>query len=275
MYGAMGTRRSRFIAGIYNFCDRWCGKCPYTGQCLLFAETERTRQSGRSCEEGPSSLMHNLRTRVPAAWRLLRMGRVRRYGSVDGLAAHYVTPPTSPTDAGRITRTGRFEPLVLAGHVYTAMVDSWMHDRLDWLGNHRVSRLVPLQARSRPVGVAADGSELSDAVSVVLWDRALIPAKLARAMSGGGGEPSDVNGSAKVALLSMDRSLVAWHTLHRHRRSEGDLVRPLVTHLSKLRVDTEARFPNARSFRRPGFDETGKSASEDGHPARPGRRGAC
>src|SRR4030042_2961488 len=27
----------RFIPGIYNYCDRWCERCPQTAHCLNFA----------------------------------------------------------------------------------------------------------------------------------------------------------------------------------------------------------------------------------------------
>jgi len=27
----------RFIQSIYNYCDRWCERCPFTARCLNFA----------------------------------------------------------------------------------------------------------------------------------------------------------------------------------------------------------------------------------------------
>src|SRR4030065_1275283 len=31
----------RFIPGIYNYCDRWCERCPQTSRCLNFAMSEK------------------------------------------------------------------------------------------------------------------------------------------------------------------------------------------------------------------------------------------
>src|ERR1700730_17566910 len=31
------ARNSDFISGIYNYCDRWCERCPFTARCLVFA----------------------------------------------------------------------------------------------------------------------------------------------------------------------------------------------------------------------------------------------
>jgi predicted protein tyrosine phosphatase len=25
----------KFIPGIYNYCDRWCERCPFTSRCLI------------------------------------------------------------------------------------------------------------------------------------------------------------------------------------------------------------------------------------------------
>ena len=30
----------RIIRGIYNYCDRWCERCPFTSRCLNFATSE-------------------------------------------------------------------------------------------------------------------------------------------------------------------------------------------------------------------------------------------
>ena len=29
-----------FISGIYNYCDRWCERCPFTSRCLVFAQEQ-------------------------------------------------------------------------------------------------------------------------------------------------------------------------------------------------------------------------------------------
>ena len=30
----------QFIPGIFNYCDRWCERCPFTARCLNFALSE-------------------------------------------------------------------------------------------------------------------------------------------------------------------------------------------------------------------------------------------
>ena len=71
--------------------------------------------------------------------------------------------------------------------------------------------------------------------------------------------PKDSDGSAKIALIAMDRSISAWAGL---RETLGDdSVLDLLVQLTRLRRETEALFPNARRFVRPGFDESVRRAS--------------
>ena len=72
--------------------------------------------------------------------------------------------------------------------------------------------------------------------------------------------PSDADGSARVALVGIDRSLAAWACLREdfgggEEDWENDPVFEIMLLLDCLRRRTEAQFPRAREFKRPGFDE--------------------
>ena len=71
---------------------------------------------------------------------------------------------------------------------------------------------------------------------------------------GDDGYPSDADGSAKVALIALDRSIAAWARLRGHLAAEGDAILDLLVQLERLRRATERVFPQARAFQRPGFD---------------------
>src|SRR5678815_335175 len=32
------VKNPQFISGIYNYCDRWCERCPFSSRCLLYAQ---------------------------------------------------------------------------------------------------------------------------------------------------------------------------------------------------------------------------------------------
>jgi len=66
---------------------------------------------------------------------------------------------------------------------------------------------------------------------------------------------NDSNGSAKIALISIDKSMAAWETLRAIFPETEDDMLDLLAVLVKLRKGLEEAFPNAEAFLRPGFDE--------------------
>ena len=67
--------------------------------------------------------------------------------------------------------------------------------------------------------------------------------------------PADHDGSAKVALLGMERSHAAWLELAAQRLGVSGQIEPFIADLIWLSDELERVFPNARAFVRPGFDE--------------------
>jgi hypothetical protein len=62
-------------------------------------------------------------------------------------------------------------------------------------------------------------------------------------------------GSAKIALIAIDRSIAALgYMLERMPEYEDDLLNFLIT-LSKIKNKVLAAFPKAMEFKRPGFDD--------------------
>jgi hypothetical protein len=96
---------------------------------------------------------------------------------------------------------------------------------------------------------------------IVDADQRLIYVKLCRAASGTiraeGADldymQQDADGSAKVAIIGIERSMAAWATLLRRFPDHEDGLFALGT-LRQLLRQVEAAFPHARVFRRPGFD---------------------
>ncbi|MCK4652949.1 MAG: hypothetical protein KAU01_00720, partial [Candidatus Cloacimonetes bacterium] len=65
-------------------------------------------------------------------------------------------------------------------------------------------------------------------------------------------------GSAKVALIGIDRSIGAWGQMLKHFPYYENKIIKLISFLERLRQIVEKRFPKARDFIRPGFDEIKK-----------------
>jgi hypothetical protein len=66
----------------------------------------------------------------------------------------------------------------------------------------------------------------------------------------------DSDGSAKIALIAMDRSISAWAGLREALGDDPDGILDLLAQLAAIRRETEKLFPAARAFVRAGFDES-------------------
>ena len=108
-----------------------------------------------------------------------------------------------------------------------------------------------------------EATGLEDAVQVIRWYQHQIYVKLMRAVRGELREeqeildefPKDSNGSAKVALIAIDRSIAAWGEIRNHFPLFNKDIMDLLLHLERLRRKVEKVFPAAREFIRPGFDK--------------------
>ena len=103
---------------------------------------------------------------------------------------------------------------------------------------------------------------ITDAVEVIKWYQNQIYVKLERAFYSSFGDedvnfdnfPKDSDGSAKVALIGIDRSIAAWGKLQNLFFEKEDEILRILIYLLKLRNNVETKFPNARNFKRVGFD---------------------
>ena len=88
----------------------------------------------------------------------------------------------------------------------------------------------------------------------------MIPAKIARAMHGIGmaspdepDEPTDHDGSAKVALIAIERSRAAWQQIA--SKDPSSTTAAAIEELNWLEREVDRTFPKAKTFVRPAFDE--------------------
>jgi len=97
-----------------------------------------------------------------------------------------------------------------------------------------------------------------DAIEVVKWYSLFIGAKTHRATS-----PNDFDnefelddklGTTKIALIAIDRSIEALSFIYKEIPEKEYQILDFLVLLSKLKKGLEAKFPEARNFKRPGFD---------------------
>jgi hypothetical protein len=106
-----------------------------------------------------------------------------------------------------------------------------------------------------------NADQILDAIETVCWYHFFVYLKIRRALSGhfemeeDKFSEEDMNGSAKITLIAIDRSIEAFTLLDDHLTSHRPEMAGFVELLIGLRDDIELFFPDARSFMRPGLDE--------------------
>jgi hypothetical protein len=222
------------ISGIYNYCDRWCERCPLTSRCLVYA-TEQEED-----DDSPE----NRDIRNEAFWK--KLGSVfqetRKMIAEWARDAGVDLTDRSTEDEVRYQRKRQLvdnHPLAKAGKKYANAAGDWFREF-----DHE------------------HAESLEEAREVIQWYQYQIAVKTMRALSGRREEldedselPKDSDGSAKVALIGIDRSIAAWRLMQLSLPQRAETIITLILQLEKLRTRLEHGFPNARDFVRPGFDE--------------------
>jgi len=123
-----------------------------------------------------------------------------------------------------------------------------------------MSRIRLISSRQNP---AKETVNITDAIGIIGWYQYQVHVKLVRACESAAKEainhdglPKDSDGSAKVALIGIDRSIAAWKILLTHLTADKSEIIHLIKLLENLKNRVENRFPCARNFIRPGFDES-------------------
>lgn len=229
------------ISGIYNYCDRWCERCPLTSRCLVYA-TEQ--------EDDNSFPGNDLRNE--AFWQKLSVifQETREMIVEWAKEAGVDLNGSSDEDESRQHRKRQLvdnHPLTKAGKKYANTASDWFRE-LDQMFE-----------------VSENFEQLEDAREVVQWYQYQIAVKTMRALSGRREElegdpeivefPKDSDGSAKVALIGVDRSIAAWRMMQLSLPERAASIVPLILQLERLRNRLDKAFPEARDFVRPGFDE--------------------
>jgi len=239
------------ISGIYNYCDRWCERCPLTSRCLVYA-TEQVDH-----HDSPES--HDLRNET--FWRRLTsvladtQEMINEWAKEAGIDLCHV-PEEEPRTRKRRRQLVDNHPLARAGKKYANAASDWFREFDQTI---EISDLRATEADREQL------EQFEDAREVIQWYQYQIAVKTMRALSCGsdGWEdepemadfPKDSDGSAKVALIGIDRSIAAWRLVQLSLPDRVDSTVPLILQLERLRKRVENSFPEARDFVRPGFDE--------------------
>lgn len=252
------AKNPKFIPGIYNYCDSWCERCEFTSRCMNYAVDEEEFDSPESKDIDNKAFWDKLGEVLKVTLEMVKEDAEEMEVDLDAIDNEQFAKQEE-----QIHQFVENQPYTKAAFAYIEMVDKWFDSNKALLENKAEELLTLAQAQIPGVCPDRDALKIGDYLEVVRWYQHQIYVKLCRAASGTiRGEledieyaPEDANGSAKVALIGMDRSISAWGGMLKHFSQCEDEILDILVHLERLRRSAETSFPDARAFVRPGFDE--------------------
>jgi hypothetical protein len=237
----------RFIPGVYNYCDRWCERCPLTSRCLNFSISQEDSSDPEAQDIRNKAFWNKLSETLAETMELLRESAKEWGIDLETLDSMEDTENIKTRDMA-----AKNHLLSRAAKRYIGIVDDWFKEKETLF--------------FETAAAAREGVNLDEAFEVIRWYEYFISAKIFRALRGkveDGEErddefPRDSDGSAKIALIAIDRSIAAWATIRHYVTDDAKGVVDAIAFLDSLRQAVEKTFPNARSFIRPGFDSMTK-----------------
>jgi hypothetical protein len=224
-----------YIESIFNYCDRWCERCAFTSKCRNFAFSKDAPSP-----DGPElwDYLHNV---FQATYLMLEEGMKERGIDIEKIEESIEDNEPDPMN----------HSLSIFVHETSFKIHNWLEE------NNLHSRILNLEIMDIPISESL--SRYKDALEVIYWYNFFISAKITRAVSGLLEQDEysdyDMNGSAKIALVSIDRLIAAWAVVLNEQKEKEDEILDILVNLAEIRKRTEKTFPDALKFIRPGFDE--------------------
>ena len=246
-----------FISGIYNYCDRWCERCPFTDRCLNYAMQEAEGETQVDQDIEKEAFWKRLEESLQVAIDLLN-----EMAEKEGIDLKQIDFESSTKEFEEEQARAEAHPLACTARKYSEIVDKWFKKNKRLFREREIELTQQLKIGIDKTTLKKEVAQIVDALEVIFWYQYQIYVKIMRALTGTeadkfaeeNGFPRDSDGSAKVALIAIDRSIGAWRQLTDYFPEKTDDILTVLLHLDRLRKSTEAEFPNARAFLRPGFD---------------------
>ncbi len=241
-----------FISGIYNYCDRWCEKCAFTSRCMNFA-MEKEFFPDQASHDARNEDFWEAMSRVFEVTMELLNDLAEEKGIDLDLAMGSVD---MEGDGKQRNSADQNICSILAGK-YAKMAGEWLE------ANESLTACQGAQIKIPGTVSTLESVDIKEALEIVCWYQHLIFVKINRALSGMGqasedsleDDEYDANGSAKVALIGIEKSIAAWGLLQSLLGRDNSELQEILFYLERLRIKIENYFPGAQSFLRPGFDE--------------------
>ena len=245
-------KEPKYIPGIYNYCDRWCERCSFTSRCLSY-----------SIEQEPNDEFGDIDEINERFWDRMKESFKLAFSLIEDLAKEQGISLESMNIDEEDDIDNKVNILTHLAMNYTKLVDEWFKNKQALLENVFITSKKPSHLKS----VSSNSSEIpmsvEEVVEVINYYKYAITVKLSRAIKSRDNEANmrleemskDSDGSAKIALIEIERSMSAWSELLKYFDTEKKDILKIICHLKQILEMAEKEFPQARSFIRPGLDQ--------------------
>ena len=247
------------ISGIFNYCDRWCERCTFTSRCAVYEDDSQVPSEALDLKN--KAFWDRLGENFVKAQGLLQ--KVAEQSGVD-LQAVEVEMQETLRKKDQIKHESREHPLSKLTLQYSEIGREWLKTQpgmLDHLDALKTELTLGVESQE---GARKQTVIIKDSLAVIQWYLVFIHVKLVRALMGKKSAedwededsyPRDFDGSAKIALIAIQRSIQAWSQLFEILPEKEDDFLKILSMLEKIKTMAETEFPGASTFIRPGFDE--------------------
>lgn len=252
----MGNRN---IAGIHNYCDRWCEKCFFTSRCAVYEDTRNIKPDDQDIHNKAfwERLSHNFS---------LAKGKLEQAVEKLGIDLNALQEDIESAErkTEEIRKKSEEHLIISLVKEYSVFGDQWLKTQpgmLDKLEHLKENLTLGVESQQE----AKEQMEtIKDCLAVIQWYLHFLQPKLMRALTGKADSDlfededdtqRDYDGSAKIALIGIERSMQAWIRLFKLLPDQEDHFLKALSLLEKIKGLTLSEFPKAMAFVRPGFDE--------------------
>lgn len=247
----------RNIPGIYNYCDRWCKRCNYKNRCAVYADSVNDTMEEKDISN--QAYWNKISKNLKKGLKILHKA-AEKYGvDLDNIPREEEEQIVK--EQNEIRQLVMEHRLIKNCDRYSKLTYGLMHDEEFWQqkGNDLIAEincnLVDEENGNAQLAL------ISNCRETIQWYKDFIGIKFRRALSGKieftdlhDPVQNDSNGSARVAMICLERTKKAWKRLFELIPDE-DQILPVLALLSQIERIAHEEFPQAGQFQRPGFDD--------------------
>jgi len=236
------TSDPKIISGIHNYCDRWCERCTHSAFCSVYLMEKEFDAEREQSDDENKEFWDEIHVMFQVAADMLQEMMEEMGIDPNNLPEEDVEsalPDPEKHEAVKLSRE-----YSLRGHDWMKLNYSEIeekHTQLAGIDDERANQLV-------------------DVIEVLQHYLLLVSAKTYRChlqfdYEEDEYEFNDALGSAKIAVIVIERSIAAWMKLMEIFPQFEDDILSFLKDLAVVKKLILKKLPNAMDFKRPGFDE--------------------